>query len=197
MVPILLAAAVWGREWSGKAVRCHCDNSAVVSAVNSGWCREKHLMHLLRCLFFFAAHYRFRISAQHIPGADNVRADALSRGRISQFFSLSQAEPNPNPTPFPHCLLELAADNNIDWTSPHWTEMFRNSLTTASVNKKHLSVCSEPVSIILFISKHYSFSSVYSHTLSICCVFGVTGCKTTIDQILLVRSQTRPDYSRV
>ena len=118
-------------RWSGQAVRCHCDNSAVVSAVNLGLCREKHLMHLLRCLFFFAAHYRFRISAQHIPGADNVRADALSRGRISHFFSISQAEPSPNPTPFPHRLLELAADSNLDWTSPRWIEMFQNSLTTA------------------------------------------------------------------
>ena len=50
-LPILLACAVWGREWSGKLIHYHCDNMAVVEVINSRDSRDKELMHLLRCLF--------------------------------------------------------------------------------------------------------------------------------------------------
>ena len=79
LLPILLAAAIWGKEWTGRSVRCWSDNAAVVAVVNTRWCRDRHLMHLMRCLFFYAAHFRFGISARHIAGAENTNADALSR----------------------------------------------------------------------------------------------------------------------
>ena len=34
-LPVLLVCAVWGREWSGKLICCHCDNMVVVEVINS------------------------------------------------------------------------------------------------------------------------------------------------------------------
>lgn len=41
LLPILLACAVWGRQWSGKKIICHCDNMAVVEVMNSGYSKDK------------------------------------------------------------------------------------------------------------------------------------------------------------
>ena len=129
LLPIVMATAIWGKEWSGQSVRCWCDNEAVVAVVNTGWCQDRHLMHLMRCLFFYAAHFRFCMLARHIAGAANSKADALSRGKLSLFFStFPQACPTPSPIPQP--LLELALDTSQDWTSPHWRETFCSSLRT-------------------------------------------------------------------
>ena len=82
LLPILLAVVLWGKEWTGRSVRCWSDNAAVVAVVNTGWCQDKHLMHLMRCLFFYDAHFRFGILARHIAGVANTKADALSRGKL-------------------------------------------------------------------------------------------------------------------
>ena len=50
LVPIAIAAAIWGPEWSDH--RSQCDNAAVVAVLNSGNSRDPELMHHLRCLFF-------------------------------------------------------------------------------------------------------------------------------------------------
>ena len=36
MVPIVLAAALWGKDWQGMSVQTCCDNSAVVAIINLG-----------------------------------------------------------------------------------------------------------------------------------------------------------------
>ena len=51
LLPIALADLLWGKEWSGRMVLCHCDNRAVVDVVNSGYSRDEDMMHLLHCLF--------------------------------------------------------------------------------------------------------------------------------------------------
>ena len=75
----MIAAAVWGRSWHGKTVLAKCDNMAVVAIVNSGTSKEKDAMHLRRCLAFLEAKRGFHLFAEHIKGADNRVADALSR----------------------------------------------------------------------------------------------------------------------
>ena len=35
-------------------------------------------MHLMRCLTFFVSYYDFILLAEHLPGKDNIVADALS-----------------------------------------------------------------------------------------------------------------------
>ena len=50
LVPIVLAAALWGSAWSGQHVLCKCDNMAVVCAVSKGSAKEPsgRVMQLLR-----------------------------------------------------------------------------------------------------------------------------------------------------
>ena len=55
LMPVVIAAAIWGPQWSGKSVQCRCDNEAVVSILNSGTSKDPTVMGLMRCLHFFAA----------------------------------------------------------------------------------------------------------------------------------------------
>ncbi len=123
LVPIIIAAAVWGHNWKGKTIRARCDNAAVVSIVNSGTSRVHEAMHLMRCLTFISAKYEFSIVATHIRGVDNTLADALSRNNGALFHSLHpQARPSPTPIPVP--LLDLVIVSRPDWLSRHWTQLW-------------------------------------------------------------------------
>ena len=63
------------------------------------------------------------IRAVHIPGKDNVRADALSRNDFPRFL---QAAPDAcvRPTRIPLQVLALLVEEQPDWVSPRWTELF-------------------------------------------------------------------------
>ena len=69
MLPIIMAAAVWGEQWRGRQATCFCDNQAVVAVLSSRSCREDHLMHMLRCLFYIEAYHGFSLRCVHVPGA--------------------------------------------------------------------------------------------------------------------------------
>ena len=87
LIPIIIAAVVWGCRWKGQRVRARYDNSAVVAVINSRYSRDPHLMQMLRCLFFLEAYLQFRVSAIHLPGIDNELVDDLSRNRVSSFLA--------------------------------------------------------------------------------------------------------------
>ena len=55
LIPIAMATALWGARWEGKVVCFHSDNEAVVTVLNSLSSKAPELMHLLRCMFLFAA----------------------------------------------------------------------------------------------------------------------------------------------
>ena len=81
-------------------MNCRCDNMAVVSEGNSGYCRDTTLMHMLRCLFFMASHFNVTVQASHIPGVANIAADALSRNQFSRFLQVvPDAAQLPSPIP--------------------------------------------------------------------------------------------------
>ena len=52
LVPIVLACAVWGKQWQGKWVLVCCDNLAVVQISRRLASRDPLLKHLLRLLYF-------------------------------------------------------------------------------------------------------------------------------------------------
>ena len=106
LLPIVNAAAIWGKAWGGCTVLCHCDNAAVVAIINAGYCKHKIAMHLLRCLLFIAVNFDFDIFAHHIPGSLNVTADALSRNCLPLFLA-KVPEAEPLPTTIPPQLLEV------------------------------------------------------------------------------------------
>ena len=85
MVPVVVAAALWGRAWEGRRVCFHSDNLAVVMVLTKRSAKDRHLLALLRCLFFLASFHKFQYSAVHVPGVYNTAADALSRSSITDF----------------------------------------------------------------------------------------------------------------
>ena len=64
------------REDKGKVVKCLCDNAAVVAIVRSGRSKHPLVMHLMRSLSLFTAGYNVGLMAEHLPGRENVAADA-------------------------------------------------------------------------------------------------------------------------
>ena len=86
IVPIMVAAVIWGRKWRGCRVTALCDNSAVVAVLNSRYAQDRMLMQMLRCLFFIEAQCQCTIVASHIPGRHNDLADDLSRNRANIFL---------------------------------------------------------------------------------------------------------------
>ena len=128
LVPIVVSAAVWGKQWQGQSILCRCDNLAVVHAIGNRSCRDPSLMHLLRTLFFFEAHYHFALCAEHIAGVDNILADDLSRNNLSSFVQRCPFLPDSTPTPIPSCLRDMLLHTKPDWNSPAWTQLFRDTL---------------------------------------------------------------------
>ena len=98
-------------------MHCRCDNEAVVHVMNSRRACNHALMHLLRCLFYFEAHYNLHLSASHISGTLNLLADDLSHNRLSSFFLQA---PYMARMPVP-----LLLDQDLDWSSPAWIGLLR------------------------------------------------------------------------
>ena len=55
LIPIVIATASF---LGGHTVQCKCDNQAVVAVISSRTSKLPMIMHLLRCLFFFEAHFK-------------------------------------------------------------------------------------------------------------------------------------------
>ena len=133
LVPIVIAAALWGAQWAGHSICFHSDNMAVMAILGKGSSTDRLLMHLLRCLLFYAAYFTFHIHSEHIPGIMNVAADALSRNNLSSFSSLVPQTPQVQVPQSVSCLLLTQMPN---WGSVTWTELFKPSLTEALHNPR-------------------------------------------------------------
>ena len=123
LLPIVIAAAIWGYHFRGKAIHVKSDNVAAVAAINNQTSSVKEVCHLLRCLAFISARFDLRLIASHIPGHLNGTADALSRNHISTFLSLVP-QADRHPTPIPETLVHLLIPRLPDWTAQHWTEQW-------------------------------------------------------------------------
>ena len=123
LLPIVLACAVWGREWEKSCVQCLCDNQAVIACLRSRTTRERHCMHMLRTLAFVEARHDFTLRVQYINTKENHLADDLSRNNFSSFLS-KVPNADPSPTPLPSQLVDLLLDQTVDWISPHWLQQF-------------------------------------------------------------------------
>lgn len=96
LVPIAVAAHLWGSSWYRLQVLFLCDNQSIVDILNTGTSRQFDIMHLLRCLTRVACSHNFSFRAQHTPGRSNGVADALSRFCLQEFHRLA---PNAHPLP--------------------------------------------------------------------------------------------------
>ena len=125
LIPIVIAAAVWGKSWSESHVRVKCDNAAVVRILNRGYSWNPDLM---RCLHFITARFNFWVTAEHIQGTLNTAADALSCNSLHTFKVL-MPHANQSSTQIPHTLVDLLMGSKPDWHSTSWTALFSSILT--------------------------------------------------------------------
>ena len=97
---IVIAAAIWGSKWTEKRLLFHCDNHVVLDIWRQKTTKDKHIMQLVRSLYFIAARGNFTVSVSHIHGVNNTLADALSHEQVEKFKALAQlADPEPTPLP--------------------------------------------------------------------------------------------------
>ena len=128
LLPIVIAAAIWGPYWHGRVVKCKCDNQAVVAVLATRTARDQNLMHLLRCLFFFEASFQFTLIATYIAGSTNHLADDLSRDKLPSFLQKMGSQAAATPTAIPPLLTEMLITKRPDWLSHSWRQMFRDTL---------------------------------------------------------------------
>ena len=128
LVPIAFSCAVWGPRLAKSKVLVQCDNLSLVTAISRGSSRDKDVMRLLRCMWFFVAYFDIDLHAEHIAGVSNTTADQLSRNYMQSFFS-SHPQVSLLPTPLPPALLEIVSSPKLDWISPHFSTLFRDIIT--------------------------------------------------------------------
>ena len=87
--PVVVAAHVWGSQWSRQLVLFRSDNEAVVHLLNLRTSRTPSLMQPLRSLLLSSACYSFLFLRRHIPGVNNLIAEALLRFRWQEFQQLA------------------------------------------------------------------------------------------------------------
>ena len=114
MVPIVMAAALWGGSWSGKHVCFYSDNMAVVATLNIKTAKCPRLMYLMRCFSFYCAFYRFHVSSRHIEWSSNTAANALSRNSMALFYALV---PQESGCSVPPGVVDLLVARRPDWGS--------------------------------------------------------------------------------
>ena len=196
MVSVVLAVAVWGPGWRSSTVQAFSDNMAVVCALSSGLARDPLLMHLLRCLHFFTAHFRIAIRARHIAGVHNTAADALSRDKSDVFFSCLLQAP-PMPVRVPQALLDMLVHDQPDWTSSSWRSLFLSTLKISSPGHStfiHLGTAS--VYGILCSSKPPAPPVGRTDSMYVCSSVGQGRTGPSNNQSILVSSTALRHYRR-
>ena len=107
LLPVVVAAHVWGPQWCKRHVLFRSGNEAVVHMLNSRTSKIPSLMQLLRNLLLSAARYSFSFSAQHIPGVFNQIADVFLVSVGRNFDSWPQVLSQP-----PHRFLPSSCRNS-------------------------------------------------------------------------------------
>lgn len=118
---IVVSCAIWAPLWTRKRILFHCDNSAVVSIVNTKRSKCGRVMSLVRKLTLFTLQYNFYFKAVHIPGVKNEIADSLSRFQEGRFRNLAPWA-DTQALPIPACISSLWTQSCTNmWICPWLT----------------------------------------------------------------------------
>jgi hypothetical protein len=93
MYAVLYAFLLWHSHWENGELLVHCDNEAVVDAINKRSIRSLTITPL-QTLLLIAALFNITISAVWIPTASNFIADALSRHDFKRLANLGYKDYN-------------------------------------------------------------------------------------------------------
>lgn len=100
LFPIVIAAFIWGPQWSRQHILFRSDNEAVVHILTTRTSRTVDLMFLLRKLLLAPARFNLMFTEQDVPGVHNSIADVLSRFHWQEFRRLApEAQQNPVSVP--------------------------------------------------------------------------------------------------
>jgi hypothetical protein len=87
LYPIYLALMLWTKDINNSTIYLYTDNHALVSAVNKLYAKDPALLSILRPMALHCLSQNLLLRCHHVPGKDNIGADALSRDQISTFLS--------------------------------------------------------------------------------------------------------------
>ena len=85
LLAVVAAVFTWGVQWQDSAAKIFTDNYCIVQVWARGSSKDRHIMSLLRALFFFCAQHNIHLHFAHLPGKQNMYADALSRLQVTKF----------------------------------------------------------------------------------------------------------------
>ena len=86
LLNIVVALKTWADEWAGHRILVFCDNMNSCIAIQSGRTRDQYMQSCVREIFMWSARHDIELIAQHRPGVQMVRADALSRAHTDDKY---------------------------------------------------------------------------------------------------------------
>ena len=98
LYPIVMAAILWGKQWTKKRIIFNCDNLSCVYILRKGRSPCSNIMLLMRRLTWLAATNNFSFYAEHVRSEDNGISDSISRFQMDRFRRLA---PNAEKEPVP------------------------------------------------------------------------------------------------
>ena len=100
---VLAAVFAWGKQWENCAIQFFTDNMCILHFWSRGSSKDKHIMNLLRLLFFFCAEHNIQLQFSDIAGKTNIDADDLSRFQVAK-FKARNPQADGQQTVIPACL---------------------------------------------------------------------------------------------
>lgn len=114
LFPIVVAVFLWGAKLANRRVVFRCDNLGAVQALNKQSATSPEVVRLLRVLVLQCLKINLCFRAIHVPGVENVVADALSRAQWERFRQVAP-EAEWWGSPMPDGLWQLGTGDLKGW----------------------------------------------------------------------------------
>ena len=86
LLNVVVALKTWATRWARQRVHVACDNTTACLAIQTGRSRCDFVQGCIRELFLVCSIHDIQLRAEHRPGAQMQRADALSRAHLGRQF---------------------------------------------------------------------------------------------------------------